>query len=308
MKKKAVCLTVLAVMIAGCSTGGESPRPADAPTSEASALDPRSVSTPLDAYLPSEEVALSLHQAEVKLVNSCFRRLGYDRNPMPEPVPAHPEDLHPEFLMFTVDQAGKTGYGPSLPPPSAEGSWDKRSTKAQQQILRGEVKLYKGEPVPKGGCVREAADRINRGTKVPSKIVGEGFELKRLEHASPTGLGEAHVKVLRLEAVSRAKADGRVVAVVGKWSKCMSRAGFPYRSLDEAVNDDRWGGDRASPLERATARADMVCKGKVKYLNVASAVQSEYENRVILQRKTELATLRSNIKKWGDNAAQVLGR
>lgn len=86
----------------------------------------------------------------------------------------------------------------------------------------------------------------------------------------------------------------------------MAGSGYRYQSIDEAASDDRWDGNQLSPLEAATAKADMACKRKVDYLRVAVAVQSDYEGRVIRKRKVELATLRSNIEKWVDNASEVL--
>ncbi|MGX1883501.1 hypothetical protein [Streptomyces sp. NPDC055287] len=297
-------LLLLAVAV-GCSGEARSGRP-DEPAPQP--LEPAApVVTPLDAYLPTRQESMIMRKAEARLTNRCLRSLGYRSNPLPEPTVAPADEAHPEFIVIPLEQARRYGY--NQPPQAVERGipeWDRKSSKTQQDLLRGVVRKYNGKSVPEGGCVRKVADAITQGTRVPSKITGEGVELTRQEFASPTGLGEAQVQVIRLEAVSKASRDARALKVVERWSECMREEGYLYSSPQDAANDDRWNGDEAGATEKAAATADARCRTQVGYLDTMVQVQSIYEIGVISSRKSELSTLENNIKKWVSNASDSM--
>ncbi|MFC9908217.1 hypothetical protein [Streptomyces sp. NPDC127197] len=305
MRKTMFLASVALLALSGCASG-ELPETMAAPTPKH--LDATRIKTPLDSFLPSQHDALTLHQAEARLINKCLSDLGYTKNPMPEPESAQQQHRHSEFIVFPLSQAEQHGYNPPESATPKGGTWDDRASTTQQELMEGKLRRYKGKGVPEGGCARVAADRITEGTNIPEKITGGGVVLDRRELASPTGLSEAHVEVLRLEAIFKTREDPRISRLTADWSSCMSKKGHQYRSPEDAANDDRWSGDKVSQLEKTTAVADMECKQQVNYLGVMVSVQSGYELEVMKQRKSELATLRSNAKAWSRNAAQVIAQ
>jgi hypothetical protein len=269
-------------------------------------LDVKAISTPLDAHLPSPGIMLTLRRAEVRLTNQCLARLGYASNPMPDPK-AQPSRRHSEFLVFSIPQAEEVGYNPPREAMEAGSSkWDAKTSKVQRGLLDGSLRRYKGRPVPQEGCAGEAADRIAKGSRLPEKMEGGGIKLTRGEKASPTGVGDAQVELMRLDAIVATKKDPRYLEMIRSWSSCMTKRGYKYKSPEDALNDVRWDGDRISNEERSTAVTDMHCKKDVHYLAVADAVQSEHEEEVIQKRREELTQLRRNLDVWEENAEEVI--
>ena len=303
--RKYLSLMLLALVAAsGCSSDERVSDDAIAPT--LSSLDASLAKTPLDSFLPSARDSLVLHQAEARIINRCLANLGYTKNPMPAPKAAQKTEPHSEFLVFPVSRAQKHGYSSPEVEIAAESSWDEQSSKTQQDLLGGKVTKYQGKEVPEGGCIRVAAEQITMGTDIPKKITGGGVELEQQEQASPTGLTEAHIEVIRLDAVFATRKDQRVLSMVADWSSCMRHQGYIYGTPEEAANDKKWAGDSVSTAERNTAVADMRCKRDVNYLGHMVSVQSSHEKQLIKKRKRELLQLRSNTKQWVFNAAEAL--
>ncbi|MFD6914220.1 hypothetical protein [Streptomyces virginiae] len=304
MRKRALGAAVAAAGVAGMVLGGCS-----TPAQERSEYENLQVSTPLDDYLPSGEQMETLHRAEARLTNECLKRLAFEDNPLPEGGGrGRADERHPEFIVIPVRQAKDRGYS-SLPDIGlVSDSWDAKTTKIQQDLLKGRVKEFLGNPVPDGGCNREAAEQITRGSEIPDKISGGGVVITRRQDAAPTGLGEAHVGIIRLDAINRTKQDSRVLEMVKHWADCMADRGHPYKTPEDAANDKRWTGEGVSQQEKDTAVADMQCKQQVKYLDVMVEVQSGYERQVIHERSAELAILHTNVRKWVENASAATAR
>lgn len=303
-----VPLVAVALAVAGCSSEAARSSEENVPSLR-NPLDASSVSTPLDVYLPPPELTYTLHRAEVLLTNQCLRRLGYPDHPMPTPRGRGRGPKHSEFLVFSMSQAAKLGYNTAMiSDPGRDSSWDKKTTGVQRGLLDGTLKAYKGESVPKGGCTAVAADDLTVNSDVPKRLEGGGVELKQLQKASPTSLGDAQVGIIRLDAISATKKDLRYMGMVRSWSSCMSKMGYEYETPERARDDARWSGSVPSRAEKKTATADMVCKKKVDYLAVASNIQSKYEEKVIGERRGELSQLRRNLKVWQRNATRVIDR
>lgn len=307
-KRTVIIVPLVAVAVAGCSSEAVRSSDENVPSLR-NPLDASSVSTPLDTYLPPSELTYTLHRAEVLLTNQCLRRLGYPDHPMPAPKERGRGPKHSEFLVFSMSQAAKLGYNTAMSSdPARDSSWDKKTTGVQRGLLDGTLKRYKGESVPKGGCTAVAADDLTVNSNVPKRLEGGGVELKQLQKASPTSLGDAQVGIIRLDAISATKKDLRYIGMVRAWSSCMSKMGYEYETPERARDDARWSGSVPSRAEKRTATADMACKKKVDYLAEASSIQSTYEEKVIEERKGELSELRRNLKVWQKNATRVIDR
>ncbi|WP_419997224.1 hypothetical protein [Streptomyces boninensis] len=313
---RAVLAAAACAGLLGCSGGeppgpqGEaqrSPEPAVASV-EAPRLVDGSVPRPLDAYGPSTAEDLKLQHAEVELVNRCLRRLGFVKNPMKAAAETAPPSNLPEFLIFSDSAAKKRGYHPSEEEQrDSDADWDRRASRTQKDLLEGRVDSFHGSTVPKDGCLGEAGTVISEGAQPPKKFSESGIEIKRTSNVPPRGLLESYISVIRQALAMQMQHDSRIVKVMDKWSKCMSRKGIKkYGTPAEAVNDPRWQGATASRIERSVARADMRCKRAVNYLGVSAGVQSAYEQRYIKQHPAKMDRLRELKTRWVRNSATAL--
>ena len=71
----------------------------------------------------------------------------------------------------------------------------------------------------------------------------------------------------------------------------MEQAGYHYATPRDANNDSRWSGPTASPLEIATAIADVRCKRTTGLLDIWVAVTRAYEQRYVDRHAAALAEL-----------------
>ncbi|MET7987272.1 hypothetical protein [Streptomyces sp. NPDC005281] len=226
---------------------------------------------------------------------------------MPTPEETSSTRKHSEFLVFSIAQASELGYNsPKGTTAASDSDWDRKSSRVQRGLLDGTLRKYKGESVPKGGCVGVAADGLTKNSRVPKRLEGGGVQLRQLQKASPTSLGDAEVGIIRLDAISATRRDHRYIELIRSWSSCMRQKGYEYESPERALDDGRWNGSVPSESEKKTAVADMTCKKAVNYLEVASEVQSTYEKKVIGKRIGELAQLRRNLKAWKMNADKAI--
>ena len=144
----------------------------------------------------------------------------------------------------------------SGPPPPAELS-----------VLNGTVQAYRGQPVPAGGCLGQAAAELSRA--------GIGSAAQQSGGHWPGSLASG----LEHAAFDRAQSDARVRAVFAKWSACMRAHGYAYRTPFDAGSDPRWLARTApSRAKILTAQRDLGCKLPVNLIGVEFAVISDYEN------------------------------
>ncbi|GAB3966732.1 hypothetical protein GCM10029978_032550 [Actinoallomurus acanthiterrae] len=102
------------------------------------------------------------------------------------------------------------------------------------------------------------------------------------------------------ESIAKAQIDRRHLAVSGRWSSCMRRAGFSYRTPFDAMNAKPWGltdpsGQSRGPVtqnEIAVARADATCRQTTNYQGWWIALLTAYENRFIRANEGKLLEAR----------------
>ncbi|MFJ4522558.1 hypothetical protein ACIP4Y_16660 [Streptomyces sp. NPDC088810] len=220
----------------------------------------------------------------------------------------HEESNRSEFLVFPLSQVRKEGYKVTRKAPPSATDWSRRATRTQRGILDGSLGHYKGKAVPKGGCSAFAAQTLMKGTK-PHRIRIEGMSITHDASATPDGIIDTVLSVMRYSTAVKSDSDERVKGVKGKWSSCMRKAGFQYASPQAAANDSRWSkGNVPTRLETSVAVADMQCKKKVRYLDTLVDVQSEYERNAIAEQSATLASLQSDAKVWLSNAKDEVNK
>jgi hypothetical protein len=169
---------------------------------------------------------------------------------------------------------------------------------------------YQGHQVPKDGCYGEAGRELTEGASPPRKFEEQGMVITRVADASPRGLSESYVSVIRQTLSLQIQKDSRIERVISRWSSCMKSEGYRYSSPSEAATDARWQTNAAkgqNKAETATATADMACKKRVRYLDVVVAVESAYEKRYISQHAEQMKQFLDLRDKWRENAQRITG-
>ncbi|KUN99124.1 hypothetical protein [Streptomyces caeruleatus] len=315
-KKFTLFLAAGTVLVTGCSSLGSTAQPdgTASPQPEPSVravpkvpTDRLQVTRPLDKYTPDTADDTALKKAEAVVVNRCLRDLGHRQHPLDENAVAEAEPNIYEFLWFP--EAAKNGY--SLPPEGPEkGSWDDTATQTEKKLLSGKMVTYKGHQVPKDGCYGEAGRELTEGASPPSKFEEQGMVITRVSDASPRGLIESYVSVIRQTLSLQIQQDSRIKRVISRWSSCMKSDGYKYTSPTEAATDARWQtntGKGPGKAETATAAADMACKKRVRYLDVVVAVESAYEQRYISRHAEQMKEFLDLRAKWRKNAERITG-
>ncbi|WP_329597629.1 hypothetical protein OIE43_16895 [Streptomyces pseudovenezuelae] len=310
MKFSAITLLSAAglTLVVGCSNSHDTSNSSKEPTVHSTPrVETQSsfVSRPLDKFAPTNAQDGRLKQAEAAITNGCLRKLGYSQHPLSEkPAPDQSSNIY-EFYWFP--DAARTGY--STPPQVPQGtSWDESVPSIQQGLLDGKTRSYKGNPVPKDGCYGEAGRRLTKNATPPDKFSEGGITISRVADASPRGLIESYISVIRQKLSFDIKQDSRVKKLMSQWSQCMSAEGYNYPSPAGAAGDNRWGNNGSkhpSKDEISAATTDMACKKKLRYLDVVIAVESAYETRYIEQhpgRVQEFIQLRTA---WDKNAQRL---
>ncbi|WP_432174886.1 hypothetical protein [Streptomyces sp. Tue6028] len=315
VKKISLFLAVSSALMAGCSDpaaheqpDGRAPSQSEPPVRSVPAVrtGQLQVSRPLDHYAPDDTTDTQLKRAEAVVVNRCLRDLGYSRHPLDEHATTEAEPNIYEFYWFP--RAARTGYSAPAPAPE-EASWDAAASRTEKDLLAGQVAVHQGHKVPKDGCYGEAGRRLTKDSRPPRKFSEQGITITRVADASPRGVIESYVSVIRQTLAVQIQHDSRIERVVAQWSSCMRAKGYRYSTPVQAATDKRWqkgSSEGRNRAETATATADMACKKRVGYLDKVVAVESAYEVRYIDQHGEQMEEFLRLRDTWKHNAEQVL--
>jgi hypothetical protein len=270
----ATVLAGAAVIIGGTGCGAGTPAPAGG--AAAAPVPPllRTVDLrlPLDDYLMALPDSVRLARA-VRLVQAgCLRRLGFPA--AVEPVPAvGPRSWNDRRYGLTDPAQAPHGYWPdsrTTPgsrPRSAAGD-------AEGAALTGSVRSVHGRPVPAGGCAGEASRRL-------------------LGH-DPAGVDRELAQRLSYASFAASRRDPAVVAATAAWSACMAAAGHPYAGPLDPPADPRFQG-AFTPLEAATATADIGCKRRTNLVGIWVAAEAATQRALIADHRPALELARTAV-------------
>ncbi|MBK3642440.1 hypothetical protein [Streptomyces sp. MBT33] len=313
LKKFALFIVAGAALATGCSTQSHAqPHDRAGSQTEPPVRSIRTVQTdrlqvmrPLDKYAPDDEADTLMKRAEAVVVNRCLRRLGYHRHPLDEQAESNPDPNIYEFYWFP--QAGHAGY--STPSQASEDdNWDSSASEVEKKLLTGKLATYQGHRVPKDGCYGEAGRTLIKGAQPPSKFSEQGITITRVADASPRGLIESYISVIRQALSMPLAKDSRIDRVVSEWSSCMKAVGYRYASPTDAATDKRWhnSSGKVSKAEITTATDDMACKKRVRYLDEVIAVESAYENQYISRHPAQMKEFLELSRRWRANAQRIV--
>ncbi len=249
---------------------------------------------PLDSYLPDDSTQRTISAAQNILLRQCVARFGLEFPiSLGGDSTTSPNLNARRYFVFEEAKAQTDGYHLSR---EARDEMDRVAAERNagrveissdvRNIVEGKgPTTFNGQPVPQGGCSKEAA----------AKLGGDGVDTIKL-----------NVQGLRHESYGRMMADSRVSAVNALWSKCMKELGFDYPDPKAANEDRRWSADEPSKVEIDTAVADAKCKNKHNVVGVMLAVETAYQKRIIDQKAAELNEVKSLYTAQAANAAKVI--
>jgi hypothetical protein len=106
------------------------------------------------------------------------------------------------------------------------------------------------------------------------------------------------------EAVTATEGDRRVVAALSAWSDCMRTAGYRY-ATPWAAAEQVWA-ESVTPVEIATATADVRCKTATDLPGLWLAVQRGYELQLVDRNQPALDAVKRGIEANVRHANEVL--
>jgi hypothetical protein len=213
---------------------------------------------PLEDFFPSVTENQRLARAGRALLRQCMREFGIDYA-----APDPPSVLGP--LTWTERR-----YGLTDPAQAGHGYWaDTRAvvaraaaagrprdtaTAAANDLATGEgAAVVNGRPVPPGGCAAEAR--------------------RRLTAHDPAGADPTLAQRLLSDSFFGSQQDPRVHAALTQWSACMAAAGYRYAGPLDPPEDARFQ-QGLTPLEVATAAADIGCKQRTNLVGIWFTVEA----------------------------------
>ncbi|WP_298228427.1 hypothetical protein [Gryllotalpicola sp.] len=256
----------------------------------------KDISLPVDAYKASPSDQNLVLRAEYQEMKSCVARYGlaFDAPAAAWTVPAINHDYDRLFGLIDITDARKYGYhtGEELLPDgeskqSSTGMADPaESAPNYLAVAMGDpsVPEVNGLAVPSGGCIGEARSKLNDDLSAETLY----------EDAVNYGLAQSD-------------ADSRVIAAFGKWSKCMTDAGFSYATPVDAINDPEWSTTTPSAVEMEVAIADVECKTTTNLTGLRVAVAAAWQSQYIKAHAAQFAAMTANVGQQDAQAKAILG-
>lgn len=257
---------------------------------------------------------LRVTDAQQRLTKQCMKRHGFDywedrRLTLEESRPVR-------YVQDDVEWARKYGYGGRIDAKSQKvresnpiGTY--RQSLSASRRTAFDIALDGGDdartltaPLPGGGG--EIRKRLGGCTEeAERKLYGDPAEWFR------TGKVATSLNSLYGEDLMK---DRQLTEALGAWSRCMKKAGQPYKDPQAArdavrVNTSRLGetrADEAFTAERKTAVADATCARETSLRAVASARETYYEDRLRDRYGKDLDTYRNLGQQAYDRAVRIV--
>ncbi|WP_328906518.1 hypothetical protein OG230_28120 [Streptomyces sp. NBC_00234] len=295
-----VVLALLGSVATGCANGEPSPRDAQAKGTlridrSDAYYEGREIKLPLDEYALTKEQRRDYREAVYSLSSACMKGFGLS---WPKPVEQESREGDNSRRYGVVDgrYTKKFGYGVPLPDGVTQaealklGRQNTDRTRALPQKTRdvytGErVRNYAGKTVPKGGCRGEAYGKLG---------------------LPPQGMTSTTLDALRYESWDSARNHRIVLDAVVQWSACMSKAGYTYKTPEDAVADSAWQRQgEPSRAEIATSTADVRCKRDAMLVEKWHAIEVKNQERLTQEKADVLKGLGDQVNALAERIAQV---
>jgi hypothetical protein len=233
------------------------------------------VRLPLDEYLLTEREQGWVGRAYLTLRAKCLREFGFTVRFPSTASSAAPQALNERrYGVSDPVQAAVLGYHPAGQESSASPAVhddDERDPEFVAALRGVGAPVVRGHPVPEGGCFGAAQRQLSGGVPaVPDSLLAQR---------------------LSMESFVASRRDARVQAVSQAWSRCMGDRGYRYSGPLDPPGDQRFRGD-VSPVEVATATADVACKDQTGLVRVWSEAESAWQRPRVAANRAALDQLR----------------
>ena len=266
-----VAVAATATLLAsGCARPGPAPAggrdPGVGPVPPAGAGQPgvllrtADLRLPLDTYLLSIAESARLARASRILLRQCVAGFGLDYA-TPDPAAVGPRTWNERRYGLTDPDQAARGYWPrdrTVPPRPRHAA----VTAAVTAVVTGTGSpTVHGRPVPSGGCTAQA--------------------YRQLTANDPPGADRYLAQRLSSDSFFASRQDQPVRAATSAWSACLRAAGHPYPTPLDPPQDSRFQGPVATPLEIATATADVTCKRRTNLVGAWYADETGRQRALI---------------------------
>ncbi|MFA7762335.1 hypothetical protein [Streptomyces sp. NRRL S-448] len=297
---------VLALLLTGCSQsdgGGSDEEPAIGAVPVL--LESRSLTFPIDTYIPDDRQLGLLSEAQDVLIDKCMQRYGFRYQLRRKANSAVELDYSRRYGLSDAAEAAQYGYDnlpdrqAEKPPQQSLGPNEELVLsglevdpslpvpKSQEEAEKSEVAttVFGGQKVPAGGCRRESALKLFTPTKdTVDAWVAQGFGF---------------------DAYARSQKDSRVGKAFKSWSECMGKHGYQVDSpmgQPPGINDANIG----SPQAIAQAKQDVVCKKETNLVGIWYTVELAYQKRIIEQNAETLDLTKKQLDERMKLAASLI--
>lgn len=275
-------------MASGCTSPSASAQKPPIVMSASPAPPLESLHLPIETYMPTPTQSAQLDWVNRAAIRSCMVRFGLDY-----PVPAKPATdssvitsaysvLYRRYGVTDLDTVSQWGYhlrrqtGTTAPTgePQRIGDMSPEALivlTGTDPTTQAPATMYKGQPVPKNGCLTEL-ERVMTARRWQA-----------------TGL----VNEIKAKSFTDSLADGRVTAIFQKWSNCMKLRGYELTDPLHAASAPSVSAAEPSGAEIAQAKADVACKLETNLVGVWFAAESSYQQAAIAEHSKELKEIKA---------------
>ena len=313
----AALMTAMTVSACGGDRGPDASQTAGVSATANMISEEPLLNTPLQAYRLTPTEVATIFYARGHLIDRCMKRFGfgYPQEPFADELQRLLESERSSItrLYGLTDATSAVKYGYGFPPtthsdPSPaesersdaylfvlHGSKDLNVPPTDKTTSPGEID---GEPIPPGGCVRDAD--LELGTEDPDVSV----------------YGLAHT--LWIQGNSKLIASDGYRTAIAEWAACLAEDGYhvtdPLNDQGDikaiyaaraAAGDDALDGEPI-PGELELATADVECKAQVQFVKRLDKLTTEIDRKAIERNQTALEEDRSRLDTQVRNATEVL--
>ncbi|MFE2559776.1 hypothetical protein ACFXGT_27875 [Streptomyces sp. NPDC059352] len=291
-------LAVSCLTVTGCANQDGPPQSTGVTlelTHDPAYYEGREIRLPLDSYALTRTQRDDFYEAVYAISSECMKEFGLEW-PKPAQGKSPATDNSRRYGVIDLPQAKKFGYGVPLPDGMTHEEALKigheniertrRLSQGARNVYTGEgAKTFDGKAVPHGGCRGRAYANLG---------------------LPPEGMISTTLDAMRYEAWDRARNSRIVIDAVARWSTCMDKAGYAYKTLEEAVGDPSWRrqGD-PSEEEISAATTDITCKREVMLVEKWHAVEMENQKLLMREREDVLGELKRELRSLVNNIIRV---
>lgn len=288
-----------AMLTAGCSNSG-SAATSDPPIGALPVFTSDSrLTMPLDTYLETTDQVYTGLEANELLVDQCMAKAGFTFR---LGIPSQPAQVLLSHIgKFYVDNpvsAKTSGYGGNaalIEQSQTRSVPGDQATAAERAALQGDASVSvlqtPGKPAT-GGCVGQAEKALEKG-------------------APASALAPTDVMNMVNSTYGQMVTDSRVTELETAWSTCMAKAGYDFKTPEQANNSptaSAESGGNPSPAQIQQAVADVTCKQQVKLVPTEIAVWTAFENQLINLNQQQLSLEKQQLSVEADNAATIIAQ